>query len=202
MRVSHAVLLLVLLAGVPEVLAAQDPRLGARLDPRARGGVERVLDSAAAVGVPVEPLVLKALEGASKGADSARIVTAVRTLFTNLLAARTELGADAGEAALVAGAAALRAGAPRGQLGRLAALRPTGQLAVPLSVLADLLSAGISGSQAWSTVYDMTARGANDAALLALRDRLTGRVGRQGRNLPPPAEQPPVAPLPTTERPQ
>ena len=39
-------------------------------------------------------------------------------------------------------------------------------------------SAWASGSQAWSTVYDMTARGANDAAFLALRDRLTGRDGR------------------------
>ena len=49
-------------------------------------------DSARAAGLPHEPLILKALEGASKGADSARIVTAVRALGGRLQEAARALG--------------------------------------------------------------------------------------------------------------
>ncbi|MEJ7810624.1 MAG: hypothetical protein WKG32_09480, partial [Gemmatimonadaceae bacterium] len=51
---------------------ASDARLDARLDPRTRASVAAVLDSARAAGLPTEPLVDKALEGASKRADGAR----------------------------------------------------------------------------------------------------------------------------------
>jgi hypothetical protein len=161
--------------------------------------VQRLVDSAAATGLPTEPLIRKALEGESKGADSVRIVQAVRGLLGHLSTARQLLGHAAEEADLVAGAAALRAGASPSSLTRLSALRPGERLAVPLSVLADLLASGIPSQQAWSSVYDMASHGAPDADFLALRDRLTGGGGHGERGLPPPAERPPAAPLPGPE---
>ena len=49
----------------------------ARLDAPTRVAVAAVVDSARKNRLPTEPLVDKALEGAKKGADGARIVTAV-----------------------------------------------------------------------------------------------------------------------------
>jgi hypothetical protein len=181
-------------------LAAQDARLTARLAPGPRAAVQRLVDSAASIGLPTEPLIRKALEGESKGADSARIVLAVHALLDHLGTARRLFGTSAQEAELVAGAAALRAGAAPASLARLATLRPRDQLTVPLSVLADLLASGIPAQQAWTSVYDMASQGASDAAFLALRDRLTGADTRRSPGLPPPAERPPTAPLPGTER--
>ena len=181
-------------------LAAQDPRLAARLAPGTGAVVQHLIDSAAGAGLPTEPLIKKALEGESKGADSARIVAAVQGLLTHLSTARQLFGPAALEAELVAGAAALRAGATPSSLARLSALRPREQLTVPLSVLADLLASGIPVQQAWSSVYDMASQGATDAAFLALRDRLTGPDSRRSPGMPPPAEHPPTAPLPGTER--
>jgi len=181
-------------------LEAQDQRLSARLAPGPRVAVQRLVDSAASSGLPTEPLIRKALEGESKGADSARIVSAVQGLFTHLSTARQLFGPAARESELVAAAAALRAGASPSSLARLSTLRPKEQLTVPLSVLADLLASGIPVEQAWTSVYDMASHGASDAAFLALRDRLTGPDARTGPGLPPPAEHPPTGPLPGTER--
>src|SRR5438093_634738 len=62
------------------LVAAQvgtDPRLD-RLDPDTRAQVATVMDSASRVGLPTEPLIQRALEGATKAAPGARIVAAVR----------------------------------------------------------------------------------------------------------------------------
>jgi|SRR5690606_34920862 len=190
---------LLLAAGLGSVpLAAQDARLAARLPTGTRLAVERLMDSARAGGLPTEPLVRKALEGESKGADSARIVSAVAALARYLGQARQALGAGADEATLVAGAAALRAGAQPARLRALDSLRSRERLAVPLSVLADLLTSGVEPERAWTTVRQMATQGAPDADFLELRERLTG--ARQG--LPPAAERPPTAaPLPAPHGP-
>lgn len=177
-------------------LGAQDPRLTVRLPGGVARGVQATIDIAVQQGLPADPLVLKALEGWSKGADSARIVTAVRNLATLLGSARRALGGAAPEADLVAGAAALRAGADPGSLTTLRGLRRSDPLAVPLSVLADLLTAGVGPERAWSSVRDMASRGANDAAFLRLRDELVHRGGE--RPMPPTVEHPPGTPLPTS----
>jgi hypothetical protein len=183
-------------------LTAQDARLAARLPQGTRLAVERLMDSARAGGLPTEPLVRKALEGASKGADSARIVSAVATLARYLGEARQALGPGADEATLVAGAAALRAGAQPARLRALDSLRRREQLAVPLSVLADLLTSGVEPERAWTTVREMASQGAPDADFLELRERLTGTGAGPSPGLPPAAERPPTAaPLPTPTRP-
>src|SRR6266699_3914085 len=91
-------------------VAVQDPRLD-RLDPDTRSAVAAVVDSARVARLPIEPIIQRALEGATKGAPSARIVAAVRKLAVDLGTARTALGTSASEAELEAAVAALRAGA-------------------------------------------------------------------------------------------
>ncbi len=184
----------------PGRLAGQDSRLVIRLPAGVARAVQLAVDSATADGLPADPLVQKALEGWSKGADSARIVTAVRSLAASLASARLALGGVAPVGDLIAGAAALRAGAAPASLTTLRGLRRSDPLAVPLSVLADLLTAGIGPERAWSSVRDMASRGASDAAFLRLRDELVS--GTAGRPLPPVVERPPGTPLPTgRERP-
>jgi hypothetical protein len=200
---APAVILLAVVLGLTAApLAGQDARLASRLAPGTRLAVERLVDSARTAGGPTEPLIRKALEGASKGADSARIIAAVAALARHLGQAREALGPTAEEAELIAGAAALRAGAPAARLRALDSLRPRERLAVPLSVLADLLTSGIEPERAWTTVRDMASRGAPDAAFLTLRDRMAGSRGAASTDLPPQAERPPAAtPLPAPSRP-
>src|SRR5439155_685078 len=74
-------------AFVATAAAAQDPRLG-RLDPGTRPLVAVAIDSARAAGLPTEPLVQRALEGATKGAPGPLIVSAVQRLAADLGRAR------------------------------------------------------------------------------------------------------------------
>ena len=175
-------------------LHAQEPRLAARLPAGAALEVQRLVDSATRAGLPSDPLIQKALEGESKGADSAGIVRAVRALLERLRTARQSLGAASSEAELIAAAAALRVGATPASLGELRALRQGQPLMVPLSVLADLMAAGIPRDRAWSSVRDMATSGAADAAFLSMRDRLTDAA-------PPPDRRPPEAQRPPVETP-
>ena len=157
-----AALLLVIQAGG----AAQDPRLE-RLDPETRSAVVSVLDSARAVGLPSEPLIQRALEGATKGAAGPRIVGAVRRLAADLGTARTALGARTSAPELEAGVAALRAGAAPAVLARLRdARRPP--LTMALAVLADLVTSGVPVDSA-ATIVLALAPNARDAELVEFR---------------------------------
>lgn len=146
-----------------------DPRLVARLDSATRAALVPTLDSARADALPMEPLIEKALEGASKRAAGARIVTAVRTLRTDLAAARAALGAGSSEQEIVAGVSALRAGAHPASLQQLRTDRPGRSLTVPLAVLADLVSRGVPVDTAISVVATLERGGAADQDFVALR---------------------------------
>src|SRR5262245_30195979 len=113
--VSSRVWLTVLAALIPIVSSAQaGAGPGAQPSPRLPANVEavvnRLADSARARGLPSDPLFAKAAEGVLKGADSTRIVDAVRRLLGELETARSSLGACAGSGELAAAASALHAG--------------------------------------------------------------------------------------------
>ena len=149
-------------------VAAQDPRLE-RLDPETRSVVVSVVDSARAVGLPSEPLIQRALEGATKGAAGPHIAAAVRRLATDLGTARTALGGGQRTSApeLEAGVAALRAGASPEVLTRLRdARRPP--LTMALAVLADLVASGVPADSASAVVLAL-APNARDADLVEFR---------------------------------
>lgn len=150
----------------PAALRAQDPRLDARLDARTRDAVVGLIDSVRAEGIPSEPLVQKALEGASKHADGARILAAVHKLAGELGDARAALGASSTDAEIIAGASALHAGIPPAALARMRASRAHGSLTVALAVLSDLVARGVPGDTATTVISALTNAGAPDAELL------------------------------------
>lgn len=154
---------------LPTAAHAQIERLAGRLDEPTRAAVAAVVDSARGAGVPADPLVNKALEGASKGADGARILAAVRALAADLALSREHLGAASTEPELVAGAAALRAGAGPALLERLRRDYPGQSLVVPLAVVADLVARGVPADTASQSVLALMRRGQGDDELVTFR---------------------------------
>ncbi len=158
----------------PATADAQDPRL-ARLDSLTRTQVELVLATARGRGLPVEPLVQKALEGSSKGAPGPRIVSAVETMLGDLGRAQQGLGRSATADELVAGAAALRAGATLEMVDQIRRSGSGGGVAVPLAVFADLVAGGMTVGAAWSSVAELAQQGGDEDEFLELRERLRPR---------------------------
>ena len=156
----------------PAAAVAQDPRLAARLDSLTRTQVESVLTVARNRGLPVEPLVQKALEGSSKGAPGPRITAAVETLLAGLTRAQQGLGRRATAGELVAGAAALRAGATLEMVDQIRRTGPDGGVAVPLAVFADLVAGGMTVDAAWHSVAELAQKGGDEEEFLELRERL------------------------------
>jgi len=153
-------------AAAQEPQHLNDPRL-ARLDTAARSLVAVAIDSARAAGLPTEPLVQRALEGATKDAPGTLIVSAVQRLAADLGRARAALGASATSPELEAGAAALRAGAGRAVLAQLRRSRRQ-TITVPLAVLTDLVASGVPVDSAAAAVLALAAS-ARDADLIDFR---------------------------------
>ena len=153
----------------PSPARAQVERLTGRVDDATRAAVAAVVDSSRSAGVPAVPLVNKALEGASKGADGARIVAAVRALAADLGRARAALGPAASDPELVAGGAAVRAGVSPAFIGTLRARYPREPLMVPLAVMADLVARGVPADTAAESVASLMREGVRDADLVAFR---------------------------------
>lgn len=156
--------------------ARDEERLRARLTPALATRVLSVVDRARHDDLPTDPLVARALEGASRQADDAEILDAVERESAALGEARHALGADARPVELVAGASALLAGVPRDSLTRLHASRAGGSLVVALVVLSDLVARGVPVETASASVIAATRAGAGDAALLRLRERVHQRI--------------------------
>ncbi|MGI9075903.1 MAG: hypothetical protein ACR2G6_01065 [Gemmatimonadaceae bacterium] len=154
---------------LPATVRAQDTRLQERLDARTRVAIQQIVDSAAASRLPTEPLIDKALEGASKRADDARIVTAVRALARRLRESRLALGTSANEAELVAGAGALSQGIAPATLSRLRSVRPGERLTLPLVVLTDLIARGVPPATASSVIVSLAGTVTGSDAFSALR---------------------------------
>lgn len=145
---------------------AQDPRL-ARLDVQTRASVVAIVDSVRMEGLPAEPLVQRALEGATKGAAGERIVLAVRRLAGDLGTARDALGNASTSPELEAAVAALRAGASPQLLAKLRAARRA-PLTMALAVLADLVASGVPADSAAAAVLAL-APTARDGDLVEFR---------------------------------
>lgn len=163
-----------LASGTPAWLRA---RLDGRLDGRTRAAVGRVVDSAYAAGIPAEPLVDKALEGASKRASGDAILRAVRQLAADLATARQALGTNSLVGELAGGAAALRAGVDADALHRLRADRPGQPLVVALGVLTDLIARGVPADGAATTMLALSRLGAVDEQLVAFRRDVERDIG-------------------------
>src|SRR5262245_3808687 len=155
--------LLAAVVAVPTpVHAALDPRLTARLDPTTAAAVGEIVDAAHERGLPTEPLVARALEGASRRVPGPRIVESVRNLSAGLLESRERLGPGSTSAELVAGAAALAAGVPADTLSALRVVRGRESAVVPLVVIVDLVTREVPVETASAAVLAATRARAPD----------------------------------------
>lgn len=176
---SRRALVILMMLGLPLRLSAQDARanrLDGKLDLETQTVVLRTLDSARTRGLPMEPLVDKALEGATKRAAGARIQAAVSSLLGRLEAARDALAPNPTPRDITAGADALAFGATPDALKAMRAIRPNESVAVPLGVLTQLVASGVPVSRATRVVADLLRRGARDEQLIALNDDVRSYV--------------------------
>jgi hypothetical protein len=140
---------------------AADARL-ARLDSTTRAVVSAVVDSARRTRLPTEPLIDKALEGAQKGADGGRIVTAVRGLYAEMRSARASLGTGAATEEIIAGANAIHAGMPMHTLSQLRSVSEHAgrtRVTLPLTVYTDLIARGVPSAVASDVVLSLARAG-------------------------------------------
>ena len=162
--------IIALAAGTAVPALAQEPRFEGRIPEPTRGQIETILIDARAAGIPTEPLVDRALEGASKGAGASLILAAVHRLDGELRASRDALGLQSTDAEVTAGASALRAGAQPEDLADLR--RARGQpLTVATAVLADLVAVGVPVDTAIVAVLTL-AEGVDDAEYIAFRQNV------------------------------
>ena len=181
MKIRHLLIAVALAVLVARPAGAQvgDPRakLAARLDTGAVAAIMPIIEAAQTQGLPTDPLVQKALEGASKRAPADRIVLAVRRLSTQLGTARSALGASASATELVAGASALQAGVRAEVLASLHEDHPQSSLVVPLGVLAELIARGVPADTGAMAVAALLDAKMSDAQLVAFRQDVERDIG-------------------------
>ena len=175
----------VLLALHPCVLAAQDvaARLNGRVPPTVAQAVQGIADDARARGLPVEPLVQKALEGGAKGVPADRVIAAVRVLAGRLDVARAALQQGGIRApssdALESGANALNAGLNPSQvrdLGRVS--RDPYDPALTLRIAATLAAIGVPAGQGLQLVQHLIQDRRGPSELLDLPNQVREGMAR------------------------
>jgi hypothetical protein len=151
----------------------QDPRLEGKLDPKTYRLVSLLVDSARKADLPVEPLIDKALEGASKHAAGPKIIEAVRNVSDALSKARNAMGSNSTPEELKAGADAIRSGVPPQQLERFrSTARPGLRLAVAINVMADLINRGVPSDTAANLMHGLLQVAATDEQLFRLKNQI------------------------------
>jgi hypothetical protein len=140
-----------------------------RFDTLTANALRLLFDDAAEMGLPVRPLVNRALEGAARRTASDRILKVVREHAIALQQAKRALGNQSTEDELEAGAIALRAGLNDRALETVRASRPVGQAVVPLVVLTDIVRRGVPVSNARDAVNQLARTPRSDDVLLGLQ---------------------------------
>jgi hypothetical protein len=166
-----------LLLAVSTTADAQSGRRGTAIPDRlafgTRANIQALADSLDAERLPSFAILDKAAEGALKGADDSRILTAVRALASRLRSGRQLLGPRASDNELLAVSNALYAGVSEQAIMRLATAQRARDASVPLtsalSIVAELASSSVPADLALSSVEALLARGARDGELAAFR---------------------------------
>jgi rhodanese-related sulfurtransferase len=172
-------------------VSAQDvtTRLGGRVSPEVAALVQQLATSAAARGLPVDPLIQKAIEGSAKGVPADRVAIALRALSGQLDAAAAALK-QAGAAqpdtdAIAAGAFALNAGLSGRNVTALALVsRPSNNVAATLRVASTLAAMGVPAAEVVELVTQVIASGGGTNDVLGLPTEVMAGVSR-GRGVTP-----------------
>ena len=159
-----------ILLAVTLPLRAQEPEQQdrmAKLDAKTRAAVELLLDSAAAEGLPTQPLRSIAYLGITRKADSKQIIAAVHRKLVLLRVARNTLGRT-DEQELNAASAVLEAGAKPAQLAVFKNRQGGRSDLSAFTVWADLITRGVPGEDAWSAITRLWEDGADDVTFNSL----------------------------------
>lgn len=140
-----------------------------RFDSLTANALRALFADAADLGLPVRPLINRALEGAARRSTSDRILRVVRDHAAALQEARRALGATSTEDELEAGAVAVRAGLDDRTLAAIRESRPRGGAVVPLVVITDLVRRGVPAPTAREAVVSLGRAPRPDDALLGLQ---------------------------------
>lgn len=157
---------------------AQDARLARRLDKATFKAVNAIMDSARIAKLPTAPLVDKALEGAARGSDGARIVNAVHQLSIRMATARAVLGASASADEIKVAAAALDAGVGERDLARLHAACGKQPVTMPLAVLSDLIARDVPIPTATDLVLQLARARVKDRDLALFQRNVRADIDR------------------------
>ncbi len=175
MRTIGLVLTLVLSSTLTGALDAQDvqPRLDGRVSPEVQRAVQRIAADAAAQGLPIDPLVQKAIEGAAKGVPGDRVIAAVRALAGRLgqsMAAVREGGVSTPGGDIVEGGAdALNAGLTGPEVSDLVRVsQPPQDPTLTLRVAATLAALGVPAKQVLTLLQGLISNGGSQSDLLGL----------------------------------
>ena len=152
-------------------VARREPQAfdASRFDSLTATALRALFDDAAAAGLPVRPLVNRALEGAARRTTSERILRVVREHALALRDAKQALGERSTDDELEAGAIALRAGLDRRALELVRGSRPKAPVVVPLVVPTDLVRRGVPAATAQEAVAALGRAPRADDALLGLQ---------------------------------
>lgn len=216
--------MLITLALPLALLMQQQPaiadRLGGRVSPEIAALATELGTAAAARGLPVEPIVQKAIEGSAKGVPADRVAAAMRLVVSQLDASHGAL--QSGSAALAtdtvaiaAGAFALTAGLKDRDVTALSRSKaPAPDVIVGLRVAGTLVALGVPTAETTSLVQASLQSGKPASELLSLPGQVQTEVAKgatpaqaaaglaraaaaQSRRGPPPGRgQPPPHPGP------
>jgi len=198
-------------ASLPMQSGGGSSRLRGRVPDEALPAVDSIVASAAAAGLPTEPLIEKALEGAAKKAPPDRIVSAVgagaerlRAAYA-LVARGTAPNASVSLSEVEAVAAALARGLDTELANHLAAALPGEPPGPALHAVADLVGHGFSADSSVDLIVAAVQSGLRgmrllDAAASAILELQRGQthaaalatVRRQLPDVPPPPRPTPV----------
>ncbi|MFQ5679867.1 MAG: hypothetical protein ACE5HP_10470 [Gemmatimonadota bacterium] len=128
-------------------------------------------------GLPVDPLMEKALEGSAKRAPPGQVLKAVAEYADQLREARSLIGRSGGEKGLVQAAEALRRGIEGSTVRSFARSHPR-DLSMLLVVMGDLLGEGVPQPAARGLVEEAAARGYRGNRLLSLTAAVRGFIRR------------------------
>jgi len=156
----------------PAAIAASLP---AGLDDATRTALVPVFQHAQAQGLPLSLLRIKAAEGVLHSASSARIVAVVTTYEARMLKANAAL-APAEPAEIQSGVEALSRGVSSDVLRDIRRRRPNTTVAVPLAVLAQLVSQGVPADRASNIVLRLLEYGVSTRQLAALPQAVADEV--------------------------
>ncbi|WP_353269238.1 hypothetical protein [Gemmatimonas sp.] len=140
-----------------------------RFDSLTANALRSLFDEAAEMGLPVRPLINRALEGAARRMPGDRILRVVREHAAALQTAKRALGDGSTEDELEAGAIAVRAGLDERTLESVRSTRPAGQAVVPLVVLTDIVRRGVPAPSAREAVQQLARTPRSDEVLMGLQ---------------------------------